>query len=260
LEKVPQEQFMSRNFELLQQASKFHELSPTAEGEPIPLVEATDDASTPVLEATGMARDEITKLVNRLFLIPGTEAPRSVVFTGTEIGNGCTWLCARLGELLASLVRGSVCLLDCNLRSPGLHQQFGVQNHHGLSEALTQTEGIRRYLRPLSRPNLWLLSCGSPVDNREALLGSDRMGMRLQELRDEFDYVIVDAGPLGAGTGGIVLGSLAEGVVLVLKANSSRRDTARKAMEDFQRAKVPILGVVLNRRTFPIPEAIYKHL
>jgi Mrp family chromosome partitioning ATPase len=250
---------MSRNFELLQQASKLHEISPTNEEQQSPLIEATD-AGMPVLATTGMARDEITKLVNRLFLIPGAEAPRSVVFMGTEVGNGCTWLCARLGELLASQVRGSVCLLDCNLGSPGLHQQFGLQNHHGLSDALTQNDGIRRYLRPLSRPNFSLLSCGSPADNGQALLASERMGMRLQELRDEFDYVIIDAGPLDGGTGGIVLGSLADGVVLVLKANSSRRDTARKAMEEFQVANVPILGVVLNRRTFPIPEAIYKHL
>jgi Mrp family chromosome partitioning ATPase len=255
---VSEEQLMSRNFELLQQASKVHEISPTNEGPQSPLIDATG-ACKPVL-ATGMARDEITKLVNRLFLIPGTEAPRSVVFTGTESGNGCTSLCARSGELLASQVRGSVCLLDCNRRSPGLHQQFGLQNYHGLSEALSQDGGVRQYLRPLSRPNFWLLSCGSHVDNGEALLASDRMAMRLRELRDEFDYVIVDAGPLDAGTGGIILGSLADGVVLVLKANSSRRDTTRKAMEELQGAKVPILGVVLNRRTFPIPEAIYKHL
>jgi hypothetical protein len=259
LETVSQEQLMSRNFELLQQASKLHEISPTNDGQPIPLIDASG-SSVPVLETTGMARDELTKLVNRLFLIPGTDAPRTVIFTGTESGNGCTWLCARSGELLAAQVRGSVCLLDCNPRSPGLHRQFGLQNHHGLSEALSQDGNIRQYLQPLSRPNFWLLSCGSRVDNGQALLASDRMAMRLRELRDEFDYVIADAGPLDAGTGGIVLGSLADGVVLVLKANSSRRDTARKAMEEFQGAKVPILGIVLNRRTFPIPHAIYKHL
>jgi len=84
--------------------------------------------------------------------------------------------------------------------------------------------------------------------------------MIVQELRAEFDYVIVDAAPLDAGTDSIVLGGLSNGVVLVLKANSSRRDTAGKAIQEFHAANVPIRGVVLNRRTFPIPEAIYKRL
>jgi len=86
------------------------------------------------------------------------------------------------------------------------------------------------------------------------------MRMLVQELREQFDYIIVDAAPLDAGTDSIVLGGLSNGVVLVLKANSSRRDTAGKALQELHRANIPVRGVVLNRRTFPIPEAIYKHL
>jgi protein-tyrosine kinase len=266
---------MSKNFELLQQAGRQQEIYENSQPErpSTPLdaaaldtpaadtaaAESTAVGTTP-LEPSGMARDEITKLVHRLFLIPGTDAPHTVVFAGTEAGNGCSWLAARVAEVLASQVTGSVCLLDCNLRSPALHVQFGLENHFGLSEALSQNNRIRQYLRPLSMPNLWLLSSGSPSENEAALLGSDRMRTRLRELRAENEYVIVDAGALDTGTEGVVLGSLSDGVVLVLKANSSRRDNARKSMKELQSARVPILGVVLNRRTFPIPEAIYKHL
>jgi len=253
---------MSKNFELLQQADKLHEvasLNPGRQGLPAGLPTEVV-SSAPALEVGETARGEITKLVRRLFQVPETEAPRMVVFAGTETGNGCSWLCARLAEFLATQVSGSVCLLDCNFRSPTLHQEFGVPNHYGLSDALRQGDGVRQYVRTLSRPNFWLFSCGSPVENGQALLGSDRMRMLVQELRAEFDYIIVDAAPLDAGTDSIVLGGLSNGVVLVLKANSSRRDTAGKAMQEFQAANVPIRGVVLNRRTFPIPEAIYKRL
>jgi Mrp family chromosome partitioning ATPase len=249
---------MSKNFELLQQADKLHDISNLSQSRPsLPLESA---ASVPSLEMGEAARDEITKLVRRLFQIPGTEAPRMVVFAGTEKGNGCSWLCARLAEFLATQVSGSVCLLDCNFRSPSLHQEFGLPNHYGLSDALRRNDAIQPYLRSLSRPNFWLFSCGSPVENGQALLGSDRMRLLVQELREEFDYIIVDAAPLDAGTDSIVLGGLSNGVVLVLKANSSRRDTAAKAVQELHTANVPVRGVVLNRRTFPIPEAIYKHL
>jgi Mrp family chromosome partitioning ATPase len=250
---------MSRNFELLQQAGRLHEISQPKEEQQRTLTDAPA-TSAPTLEMTSMARDEITKLVQRLFLIPKTAAPRSVVFTAPEAGNGCSWVCARVAELLASLVPGSVCLLDWNLRRPGLSQQFKLHDQSGLSEVASHNGDIRRHVRSLSLPNLSLLSCDTFAEGEQALQASDRVRSVLRELRRQFDYVIVDVNALDSGNTGIVLGGLADGAVLVLKANSSRKDIARKAMQDFQAAKVPILGVVLNRRTFPIPDAIYKHL
>ena len=133
---------MSRNFELLSEAGRMREiLEPQVEqpcsAPPSPHVEVVEESfpSTPSLEMSGAIRDEIAKLVQKLFLAP--QDPRRVVFAGTESGCGCSWMCARVAEGLASQDRGSVCVVDCNLRSPGLHQQFGTENHHGLSDALT---------------------------------------------------------------------------------------------------------------------------
>ena len=80
------------------------------------------------------------------------------------------------------------------------------------------------------------------------------------ELRAAFDYVLIDAPPLNICNDAVVLGGLSDGVVLVLKANSSRRDTARQALEQLRAANIPIFGAVLNQRTFPIPDGIYKKL
>jgi Mrp family chromosome partitioning ATPase len=92
------------------------------------------------------------------------------------------------------------------------------------------------------------------------MLGSDRMRLLLPELRREFDYVLIDAPPLRGGDDTLMLGRNAEGVVLVLRANSSRRETARKAVQDLEAAQIRVLGAVLNHRTFPVPESIYKKL
>jgi Mrp family chromosome partitioning ATPase len=86
------------------------------------------------------------------------------------------------------------------------------------------------------------------------------MRQRLTELREQFDYVLLDVAPLNICNDAITLGSLSDGVVLVLKANSSRRETARKAVQDLQTANVRIFGAALNQRTFPIPDGIYKRL
>jgi Mrp family chromosome partitioning ATPase len=80
------------------------------------------------------------------------------------------------------------------------------------------------------------------------------------ELRREFDFVIVDAPPLTRCADAIALGQLSDGVVLVLEANSTRRETALAAAESLRSSGIQIIGAVLNKRTFPIPEKIYNRL
>jgi len=77
-------------------------------------------------------------------------------------------------------------------------------------------------------------------------------------LRAEFDYVLLDVAAVTEANDATLLGCGADGIVLVLKANTSRRESARKVTQDLQAAKVRVLGAVLNQRTFPIPESIYK--
>jgi protein-tyrosine kinase len=270
---------LSRNFELLSEAGRLHELvqsqadpsqvSPRAAESSFVAPQGFENnfsAAQPVednfpeagsLETSGAIKQEIVKLVQRLFL--SEQGPRRVVFAGTESGCGCSWMCARVAEELASQGRGTVCVVDCNLRSPGLHQQFGTENHHGLSDALLGPGPVRDYVHRWSR-NLWLVSCGASPDTGITMLGSERMRARIAELRATFDYVLIDAAPLSACNDAIVLGGLVDGVVLTLKANSSRRETARNVLHELKTANVRVLGAVLNQRTFPIPESLYKKL
>jgi capsular exopolysaccharide synthesis family protein len=266
---------MSKNFELMQNLGKEHEMFQTATAplpveplvmEPLPIASRHSEVRPPVemkqleLEMADGQRDEILKLVQRVFFAPGGHGSRMVVVSGTESGNGCSWICARMAEVLASQVSATVCVVDANLRSPGLHREFGVTNHYGLADALQVTEPVRGFVTQLAHSNLWLLSCGAEKEGSQTLLGSERMRELLPELQREFDYVLIDAPPLRAGDDTIMLGRNAEGVVLVLRANASRRETARKAVHDLETAHVRVLGAVLNQRTFPVPESIYKKL
>ncbi|HEX3820023.1 MAG TPA: CpsD/CapB family tyrosine-protein kinase [Candidatus Sulfotelmatobacter sp.] len=263
---------MSRNFELLQNLGREREMfeasvaeahADTAVVEPVLSVAPAPVPVEPQplqLQMDESQRDEIFKLVQRVFLMPGASKGRLVVVSGMEAGNGCSWICARMAEVLASQVSGSVCVVDANLRSPGLHREFEVQNHYGLTDALQVNEPVRRFVTSLSRPNLWLLSCGAETESMQSMLSSDRMRALLPELQREFDYVLIDAPPIESGDESVVLGRSAEGIVLVLRANSSRRETARKAVQNLEGASVKVLGAVLNRRTFPVPESIYRKL
>lgn len=259
---------MSRNFELLQNLGREREMfeAPAPQANTVVEEPVVRVASAPVelqplqLKMEEAQRDEMFKLVQRVFMAPGTGRGRMVVVSAMEAGNGCSWICARMAEVLASQVSGSVCVVDANLRSPGLHREFNVPNHYGLTDALQVSEPIRRFVTSLTRPNLWLLSCGAQVDGMENMLSSDRMRALLPELQREFDYVLIDAPPIESGDNSVVLGRNAEGIVLVLRANASRRESARKAVRDLENANVRVLGAVLNQRTFPVPESIYRKL
>ncbi len=103
---------------------------------------------------------------------------------------------------------------------------FGVPNHFGLTEALLRDEGVSQFAKPLPQQNLWLLSSGTLAVDSPSLLASEQLRRCIAELRQEFDFVIVDAPPLNRYSDGIVLGQLSDGLVLVIEANTTRREAA----------------------------------
>jgi Mrp family chromosome partitioning ATPase len=250
---------MSRNFELLHEAGKVQEMMrQRVQDYTVPAPGDGFVPGNPALPIDPGAREEVTKLVQRLFL--SGQRTRQVVFTGTEEGNGCSWICAHAADILASQTAGTVCVVDCDVHYPTLHTEFQVTNHYGLADALVSGEPIRQFAQQLAHPNLWLLSCGASNENSQQFITLDRMRKRMFELRSEFDYVLLDASPLNAGNHAAVLGGWCDGVALVLKANSSSRKAARKSLEELQTANVAVLGAVLNQRTYPIPQSIYNRL
>ena len=246
---------MSKNFELLTNVEGDRGLFQAAEKTVEPSM------STSVTPPLGdVAREEVAKLVQRIFLTAregGT--PRAVAFCGIGHGDGSSWMCAQVAVAVAAHGAASVCAVDANLRSPGLHSQLGTANRSGLAEAVRQAGPIRKFLALGPRPNLWVLPAGVSADP-SLLLISERLRERVAELRAEFDFLIFDAPPVGLANDAAVLGALLDGVVLVVGAHSTRRETARKAKGTLEKENVRLLGTVLNGRTFPIPDALYRRL
>jgi len=248
---------MSKNFELMQQMER--EQSSRSESIPAPLLPSFGGES----KSNGQRRwadDEALRLVQQIFLIQAKEPPRVVVFAAIDHGNGCSQICASVAQILARNARKPVCLVEANFRSPALPELFGTTNHFGLTEALLQKGPIAPFAKLVNQENLWLLSSGTLAADSPSLLTSDRLRERIEELRQGFDFVIIDAPPLTRYSDALALGQLSDGLVLVLEADSTRRDAASVAAANLRSANVPILAAVLNKRTFPIPEAIYKRL
>lgn len=245
---------MSRNFELLERASKDLGSFQTIE-EPI----AKAERVSPPPDSRTLSREELSKLAQRVFLLDH-KGRRMVAFTAVENGTGCTSVCAGTAEVLAAQVDAPVCVVDANLRKPALHRCFHTENIRGLTDAIFKPGSIRDFTQKLPIGNLWLLPCGSMASRLSAVMKAEHLQERIRELRKEFAYVLIDSPAVSEYTDAILMGRLTDGAVLVLESNATRRQVARIVKEDLEAADVRLLGAVLNKRTFPIPQFLYDRV
>lgn len=267
---------MSRNFELLQQLHV--DLDSQSLPAFLPLGNASNDyqgeetrsffsnsakRTVPQValhfSTSRAAQVEALKLVHNVFLTNGNAPRRIVVFAGIDSGNGCSQICALAGRALAASVRTPVCLVDANFRSSRGSNIYNA-SHDGFAEALRGPGPIREFISCAGPNNLALLPRGRMASQSVGFLNSRSMKSRIDDLRDEFGYVLVDAPPMNLYADAMTLGQATDGVVLVLEANSTRRESALKIKEQLHAAGVSVLGAVLNKRTFPIPQTLYRIL
>jgi Mrp family chromosome partitioning ATPase len=246
---------MSKNFEVLLRAER-----ETGLFEPAGAPPQAPDFVRPSVHCDDSVRKEETKLVQQVFLLPGSAAPRTVVFSAVDHEAGAVGICARAGENLANETLLPVCIVDGSLQRPALHHYFGVPNHRGLSNAVLDSGPIRDFVYSLPGGNLSLLCAGSRSGDSAALWKSDRLRSRVAELREEYSYVLIYAPSVSQHVDAALLGQVADGVILIVEWNITRRETARKAKDSLATSNVKILGAVVNNRTFPIPESLYRRL
>ena len=255
---------MSKNFELMQELLK-KELRETPPGvEPAKVVfsgsETQHNTHRGLSDLDAVGQQECFRLVQRIFLDQPESLFRAIVFAGIDRGNGCSRICLESARILAANTSGSVCLVDANLRAPSLPGLLGVPDTSGLVRCLLEEGSIRSFAKQLKPSNLWLLSGGTIKPESHSLINSDRLKPRLQELRKEFDYILIDSPALNLYADALTLGRIADGVVVVVQADSTRRESALKGLQTLRDAHIEVLGAVLNRRTFPIPGFVYRRL
>ncbi len=173
------------------------------------------------------------------------------VITSLNPGHGKTSTVSNLGIAYAELGK-RVLIVDADVRNPGLHRVFGLRNEAGLTNLLNEPEpfdsfDIDRSTQATGVPCLSLLSSGPLAAgvSLSSLFHSDRMIEILRRLRESFDAVLIDTPPLTLADARI-LGPLADGVVLVLRAGDVRMDSVLAAEQMLEQDGAHMIGTVLN--------------
>jgi Mrp family chromosome partitioning ATPase len=145
-------------------------------------------------------------------------------------------------------VDATVCAVDANLGSPTLHRLFHHDNLNGLSEAISESKPASIFVKRVEESNLYFLPAGSKDANRSST-GAD-LAKRLGELRNDFDYLILQGPPLGARAIAGVR-SACDGVVLVVDSSGISLDWIARIRKHLRSTQMPLFGVVLSERASP---------
>jgi Mrp family chromosome partitioning ATPase len=246
---------MSNNFEFLSQLEMVESVLPISSD-----TTSSNNGRKPARSGTLPTRySEALNLVQRVFLARPEVAPHVVAFTSPQSGTGCSWVCARTAEALAERFPGAVCVVDGNLRSPAMHRYFLLDNKRGLAQALVENEPISDYVQQVANQSVSVLTTGTPAIKITPSL-SNRVVQRLAELRQKFAFLLIDSPATNLYADVTLLSSVADGAILVLEADSTRRDAALQAKDALVAAKFRLLGAALNKRRFHIPEFLYHRL
>ena len=248
---------MSKNFEVLSRIGHDGGASPSDTTSAFDVTVVLDEKQLkPNPKSNYNLRPEILRLVQVLFLA-SQNSPHCVLFCGVDETDGSAGVCTSVARGLAEEVSQKVCLMDASIPGSHLEESANV-NDSGCDsgDLIRPFDGAMRRIGD----NLWFYSTKKASSARIIKGGTVDLCSALLRLRQEFDYVLVHTAPAGTDRVASVLGQVADGVVLVLEANSTRRVTARNAKEALEAAKVRLIGTVLNNRTFPIPEKLYRSL
>ncbi|MDT7540256.1 MAG: tyrosine-protein kinase [Acidobacteriota bacterium] len=169
---------------------------------------------------------------------------QALVITSAGVMEGKTVTALNLAWLLAQTDGVRAILIDGDLRNPCADDYLGIETGAGLSEVLAGEAKLGDCIMRLDPAGLHLLPGGAPRDNVAELLSGPKFSVVLAELRKSFDYILIDAPPLGIFSDASVLINRADAALVVVRSGKTRYAALDRVLEPLPRER--LLGVVLN--------------
>jgi capsular exopolysaccharide synthesis family protein len=180
-----------------------------------------------------------------LYSKPG-QPPKTILFTSSTAGEGKTISVTNTAITFAHL--GYNCLvIDADLRRPQCHRALRVENDRGLTDFLVGQAAIEQVIKRTSVANLSVLNCGAAAPNPAELIGSQKMQAGLNELKQRYDFILIDSPPVMPVSDAVVLATLVDGVVFVVRGQDTPKNWVKGALAELHSGRAKLLGVVLNR-------------
>ena len=169
---------------------------------------------------------------------------RVIVVTSSVPGEGKSTTSGNLAIALAQS-GNSVLLVDCDMRKPSIHKKFKISNAAGTAELLLRKKLFEEVANKYNE-NLTIITAGKIPPNPSEMLASRAMTAFIEEMKNEFKYIILDTPPLQAVTDAQVLSTKADGVLLIVRAGSTKREMVFNSVDLIKKVQGKVIGTVLN--------------
>jgi polysaccharide biosynthesis transport protein len=212
-----------------------------------------NDSLVTVTDFGSMGAEAYRTLRTNLIFSQAIQTLRTIVITSPSPKDGKTTTAANLAVTFAQ--QGMrVLIIDCDMRKARLHNMFALPREPGFSQLLVKQATVEQVVQQTAIENLWLISAGLLPANPSELLGSAIARTTIESLAGQYDIVILDTPPVHVAADALILGSMANGVLLVLRAGHSERAAAQEALQRLLNVGAHVVGAVLNDPDHKVPE------
>ncbi|MBC2696166.1 MAG: CpsD/CapB family tyrosine-protein kinase [Desulfobacteraceae bacterium] len=207
------------------------------------------------------ARHQFEKLKSSIIMADSDQRAKAILFASYNHGEGTTTLATTFAESLAQDKKYKILLVDANTRSPGLDTNLIPDNLKKpllFSDILSQKSVSHVLPGGSVASKLLIIPSGNVTYHPSQVFDHSHFADFIREMKEQFDFIIFDSSPLGRYYDTIVLATHMDGVILVVQAEKTPWYDLNRAKQMLEDKNVPVLGIVLNRRKFPIPRSIFQ--
>lgn len=172
---------------------------------------------------------------------------KSILVTSSQQNEGKSTVIANLAVSFAAMEGKKILVVEGDLRNPTTHRMFNISNTHGITDVLTGQKSFDECVNKTEVNGLDVLTCGKIPPNPAEMLASNKMKIFLESLKDYYDYIFIDAPPIGIITDAGILSTYTDGSILVVASKEVDIEMAQIAKERLDKVGANILGVVLNK-------------
>ena len=146
------------------------------------------------------------------------------------------------------------------MRRPGVASIMGISNARGLSNVLSGSLTVEQVTIPSRQvTNLFVIPAGPPPPHPSEMLGSERMHALLEQLKGEYDHIVIDTPPTLSVTDAVLLSVVADSVILVIRSGKTTKDALRRSRDVLRQVNARVMGVVVNAIDLSSPDMNYQY-
>ena len=207
-----------------------------------------------------MVVEKEIRIYQNLAAVAADSTKKVIQFIGSREGEGTSTVVREFAKVSATKFGRLVLLLDADRYRPTLHLFFNIHQECGWQEVVRDNGPIEKALYQIGETRLFISPSSRNFASNPRIFNSLLIDVFWKKLKQRFDLVLVDSPPATTSTDGLAISSKVDGVVLVVEAEKTRWPVAENVRDRIKSSGGNILGIVLNKRRYYIPEWVYKKL